>query len=30
LLHNLTISPFLDWQGQHAQRLFLPYSSNLP
>jgi hypothetical protein len=30
LLHKSTISPFLDSQGQRAQLLFLPYSSNLP
>jgi hypothetical protein len=30
LLHKSTILPFLDSQGQHAQRLFLHYSSNLP
>jgi hypothetical protein len=29
LLHKSTISPFLDSQGQRAERLFLPYSSNL-
>jgi hypothetical protein len=30
LLHNSTISPFLYSQDHRAQRLFLPYSSNLP
>jgi hypothetical protein len=30
LLHKSTILPFLDLQGQRAQRLFWPYSCNLP